>query len=172
ELLVAVRREQLATQLAKAYVQEQAAQTKRIDSENAKATADQQATLVTAKINVEASKRKAEAARNEGEGERDKLAAIAEGQKKQMDVLGADATVRLRQFELALNTLVNYFDKHPDVLTAALANANKFVPQVSMGASSGGGLNDVLLALVGQQLAKGSVVPANTGPVAQSPGQQ
>jgi hypothetical protein len=40
ELLVAVRREQLATQLARAFVQERAAQDKRVDSEKAKATAD------------------------------------------------------------------------------------------------------------------------------------
>src|SRR5262249_27633176 len=128
ELLVAVRREQLATQLAKAFIQEKAAQEKRIDSENAKETANQQVTLVKAEIGVKASERNALAAKNEGQGERDKLALIAEGQKKQMDVLGVDSTVRLRQFELMLGTLTGFFEKHPEVLTAALTNAQKFVP--------------------------------------------
>jgi hypothetical protein len=66
ELLVAVRREQLATQLQKAYVQEQQAQDKRVASEKSKATADQQSTLVRAEIGVQASLKNAEAAKNEG----------------------------------------------------------------------------------------------------------
>src|SRR5262245_32313770 len=100
ELLVAVRREQLAVQLARAFVQEKAAQEKRVDSEKAKATADQQAKLVEAEINVQRSVQNAQAARNEGQGERDKLSLISEGQRKQVDVLGPEATVKLRQFEL------------------------------------------------------------------------
>ena len=55
ELLVAVRREQLATQLARAFIQERAAQEKRVDSEKAKATADQQSKLVESEINVQRS---------------------------------------------------------------------------------------------------------------------
>ena len=104
ELLVAVRREQLAIQLARAFVQEKAAQEKRVDSEKAKATADQQAKLVEAEINVQRSVQNAQASRNEGQGERDKLTLISEGQQKQVNVLGPEATVRLRQFELALDT--------------------------------------------------------------------
>src|SRR5215472_6865612 len=73
ELLVAVRREQLATQLARAFIQERAAQEKRVDSEKAKATADQQVKLVESEINVQRSVQNAQAARNEGQGERDKL---------------------------------------------------------------------------------------------------
>ena len=55
ELLVAVRREQLATQLARAFIQERAAQEKRVNSEKAKATADQQSKLVESEINVQRS---------------------------------------------------------------------------------------------------------------------
>src|SRR5919197_431148 len=83
ELLVAVRREQLATQLAKAFTQERAAQEKRVDSEKAKATADQQSKLVEAEINVQRSVQNAQAARSEGLGERDKHSLISEGQQKQ-----------------------------------------------------------------------------------------
>lgn len=158
ELLVAVRREQLATQLSLAFIQEKMAQEQRIASENAKKTADQQGTLVTAEIGVQASKRNAEAAKNQGQGERDKLEAIAAGQKAQMEVLGVEATVNLRKFELTVSSLKDFFDRNPDVLTAALGNAQKFVPQVTVGASDGG-LFGSLQALLGQSLAK-SVPPA------------
>jgi hypothetical protein len=138
ELLVAVRREQLATQLAKAFIQERAAQEKRIDSEKAKETANQQGTLVRAEIGVQASVQNALAARNEGQGERDKLTAIAAGQKTQVEVLGPEATRQLRQFELSLDTLAKFANAHPDVIAAALTNASKFVPQTSINLSGGG----------------------------------
>jgi hypothetical protein len=159
ELLVAVRREQLATQLAKAFIQEQAAQAKRIDSEKAKSTADKQPDLVTAQIAVQTSEQNAIAARNEGQGERDKLALISEGQKAQVEVLGTDATVRLRQFEL----VVDYLNAHPDVLVAVLSNASKFVPQITVGQGASGGLLDVLL---GQYVAKGLPAPSQNLPSA------
>ena len=145
ELLVAVRREQLATQLAKAFIQEQAAQQKRVTSEKAKATADQQSQLVQAEIEVQRSVQLAQAARNSGEGERDKLAAIATGQQKQMEVLGLDATVKLRQFEL----LMQFAEKHPEVIAAMFNNAHKFVPQVTVG-SGGDGVSGLLSALIGE----------------------
>ncbi len=154
ELLVAVRREQLATQLSLAFIQEKMAQDQRIASEKAKKTADQQGTLVTAEIGVQASLQNAEAAKNQGQGERDKLEAIAAGQKAQMEVLGVEATVNLRKFELAVSTLKDFFDKNPEVLTAALSNAQKFVPQVSVGGADSG-VAGSLQALIGQMLSKG-----------------
>ena len=146
ELLVAVRREQLATQLAKAFTQEQSAQAQRVMSEKAKATADQQAELVRAEIEVQRSVQLAQAARNSGMGERDKLEAIAEGQKKQMEVLGQEATVKLRQFEL----LLQFAEKHPDVVEALFNNAHKFVPQITVGQSEG--TSGLLTALIGDLL--------------------
>jgi hypothetical protein len=157
ELLVAVRREQLATQLSLAFIQEKMAQDQRITSEKAKKTADQQGTLVTAEIGVQASLQNAEAAKNQGQGERDKLEAIAAGQKAQMEVLGVEATVNLRKFELTVSALKDFFDRNPEVLTAALSNAQKFVPQVTVGGSDGG-LVGSLQALLGQSLSK-SVSP-------------
>jgi hypothetical protein len=151
ELLVAVRREQLATQLAKAFIQEQAAQQQRVTSEKAKATADQQSLLVQAEIEVQRSVQLAQAARNTGQGDRDKLAAIAEGQKKQMDVLGLDATVKLRQFELVLQ----FAEQHPDVIAAMFNNAHKFVPQITVG-QSGDNLSGMLSALLGEAMSKSS----------------
>src|SRR5499427_8562530 len=162
ELLVAVRREQLATQLAKAFVQEKAAQEKRIDSEKAKETANQQGTLVRAEIGVQASVQNALAARNEGQGERDKLTAIAAGQKAQVEVLGSEATRQLRQFELTLETLSKFANAHPEVLSAALTNAYKFVPQTSINLGSGSGSGSLLDAagLVGGLLTAGQSGPA------------
>jgi hypothetical protein len=166
ELLVAVRREQLATQLAKAFIQEQAAQEKRVNSEKAKATADKQGELVSSEIGVQRSVLNAQAARNEGQGERDKLTMIAEGQKQQKEVLGTDATVRLRQFELAIERVFGFADKNPQVLTAALANAQKFVPNIQVGASEGGDVSGLLTALLGQALSGSGGIPAATPAVA------
>src|SRR5262245_33204528 len=137
ELLVAVRRGQLATQLAKAFIQEKGAQEKRIESDKAKATADQQSDLVRAEIGVQTSLQNAQALRNQGQGERDKLTLISEGQKAQTEVLGVDATVRLRQYELMLDRMFGFADKNPNVLTTALANAHKFVPERVTNVGSG-----------------------------------
>lgn len=156
ELLVAVRREQLATQLARAFVQERAAQEKRVDSEKAKATADQQSKLVESEINVQRSVQNAQAARNEGQGERDKLSLISEGQQKQVGVLGPEATVKLRQFELMLDTLSRFANAHPEVLTAALTNAQKFVPNVQVGGGGTEGVSGLLAAILGQSVATGT----------------
>jgi hypothetical protein len=169
ELLVAVRREQLATQLAKAFIQERAAQEKRIDSEKAKETANQQGTLVRAEIGVQASVQNALAARNEGQGERDKLTAIAAGQKSQVEVLGPEATRQLRQFELTLETLSKFANAHPEVLAAALTNASKFVPQTSINLGGGGGGSGSLLdaaGLLGGLLTAGQ--PSTAQPAATS----
>jgi SPFH domain / Band 7 family len=165
ELLVAVRREQLATQLAKAFIQERAAQEKRIDSEKAKETANQQGTLVRAEIGVQASVQNALAARNEGQGERDKLTAIAAGQKSQVEVLGQEATRQLRQFELALDTIAKFANANPQVIAAALTNASKFVPQTSinLGGSGSGSLLDAA-GLLGGLIAAGQTPAAPAPP--------
>lgn len=177
ELLVAVKREQLATQLAKAFIQERSAQDQRVNSEKAKATADQQATLVTAEIGVKAAEQDAIAARSRGQGERDKLTLIAEGQKEQTRVLGTNATVQLRQFELGLTTVFGFFDKHPDVLKEALANAHKFVPNTVVGGSGGSaatesGLLAALLGMTVTNVPQPPRVPATApqaGPAQQAP---
>ena len=165
ELLVAVRREQLATQLAAAFIQEKAAQEQRVASEKAKATADQQSTLVSAEINVQRSVQNAQAARNEGQGERDKLTLISEGQQKQVSVLGPDATVKLRQFELMLDSIFKFANAHPEVLTTAISNSQKFVPNVQVGGNEGGGVAGMLMAILGNSLTKlpGATTPAANG---------
>jgi hypothetical protein len=157
-LLVAVRREQLATQLTKAYVQEQAAQTKRIDSEKAKATADQQPELVKAEIAVQTSRQKALALKNEGQGEKDKLELIALGQKAQTEVLGASATVQLQQYNILMDKLFGFANANPKVFELALTNAGKFVPNTYVGGSDG-----MFGALLGKLLSSGDVAPQPAG---------
>jgi hypothetical protein len=176
ELLVAVRREQLATQLAKAFIQEKGAQEKRIESDKAKATADQQSDLVRAEIAVQTSVQNAQALRNQGQGERDRLTLISEGQRAQTEVLGADATVRLRQYELILDRIFNFVDKNPNVLTVALANAHKFVPErvTNIGpAGSGGGTDSLLGAatILGDLLNPGTPNARPATPAAPPPAQ-
>ncbi len=143
ELLLARRREQLAQQLKRAFAQERASQTERIATEQAKATADQQKRLVEAQIEVKRSEQLAMARRNEGRGERDKLNLIAEGQEAQAQVLGKVRVVELRKFEMLVNSLVGFFNEHPDVLTTALANAHKFVPERVFTLGGGGGANSL-----------------------------
>ena len=64
-----------------------------------------------------------------------------------MDVLGLDATVKLRQFEL----LLQFAEKNPEVIAAMFNNAHKFVPQVTVGAS-GDNIGGMLSALLGEML--------------------
>jgi hypothetical protein len=131
--------------------------------------ADQQSKLVESEINVQRSVQNAQAARNEGQGERDKLSLISEGQQKQVGVLGPEATVKLRQFELMLDTVAKFATAHPEVFTAALTNAQKFVPNVQVGAG-GDGVAGMLMAILGQNLASSPAPgPATPGPAAQPP---
>jgi hypothetical protein len=169
ELLVAVRREQLATQLAKAYIQKKQAQDQRITSEKAKSTANQQDELVRAEIAVQRSVQLAIAAKNEGEGEKNKLTLIADGQKAQLEVLGKDDTVALRKFELSLKTLSEFAEKNPRVIEAALTNAAKFVPTVSVGSSGGDGVGGIMSALFGQSLLNAAASTAAPGAAPNTP---
>ena len=170
ELLVAVRREQLATQLAKAFVQEKLAQDQRVTSEKSKATANQQASLVTAEIGVQASEQNAKAARNLGQGEKDRLILVSEGQKAQTEVLGTAATVQLQQYNTLMDKLFQFANDHPEVLTAALTNANKFVPQVQVSGGGGDGIMGLLTGLAARQFSPEPVPPQKVVPATAAAG--
>ena len=142
EFLVTRLREQLAQQMAKAYKEEELAQQERVMKEKASATADEQKNLVKAEIEVQRSQKLAEARKNEGQGEKDKLALIAEGQKLQAEVLGEDKVVELRKYEFMVDRLLKIVETDPSVLTVAIANAHKFVPErvfMVSGAGNGNG---------------------------------
>ena len=118
---------------------ERKAQDERIKTEQARATADKQPQLVEAEIEVRRSVEFAKARKNEGQGEKDKLELIARGQQKQVDVLGRDKVVELRKFEITLKSIMDFLGENPEVLTTALANAHKFVPDrvFTLGGDSG-----------------------------------
>jgi hypothetical protein len=98
-------REQLAQQLARAFTQERDAQEKRIETEKARAAANEQPRLVRADIDVQVSERKMASRRNEGAAERNFLEELAEGQKAQVSVLGQDRVLMLEAMKQVLATL-------------------------------------------------------------------
>lgn len=105
ELLVARRRQQLSDQLIVSFKREQEAQEERIEAENAKARADQQPQLVEAEIDLLASDKRKQARQNDGEGEKNYLTQVAEGQKAQALVLGEDRVMALQMAERILKAL-------------------------------------------------------------------
>lgn len=141
ELLVARLREQLAHQLSESYKQEEIAQKDRINSENARALADQQENLVAAEIDLQRAEKLKDAAKLIGEGEKLKLEAIAQGQKAQALVLGEDRVTELRKFELIVDRGFGLLEKNPELITAAMANVGKLVPNTVVTTGDKGGLD-------------------------------
>lgn len=101
---------------------------------------------------------------NEGRGERDKLRLIAEGQKAQAEVLGEDRVVELRKFEFVVGRVIDFFEDHPGVLTTALANAHKFVPEriFTIGGEGGGNNLAGAAAVLGDFLGPAKSSPAQS----------
>ena len=98
ELLISRLRQQLADQLQLTYQQEQKAQTQRIETEKARATAEQQHQLVEALIGVQVAEQNKNAAKLRGEGQKLELEETAQGQKAQADVLGQDRVLTINSF--------------------------------------------------------------------------
>lgn len=95
ELLIATQRKQLAEQLRITYAEEKRAQSERIQTEKARATADQQGELVRAEIAVQVAEQGKLRLQKEGEGERLRLTEIAAGQQAQTAVLGEERVLQL-----------------------------------------------------------------------------
>ena len=146
ELLVARKREQLAEEMRQTFIQEEAAQKKRIEVEKALAEADQQQALMKAEIEKKAAQHRMEAKRLDGEGEKLKLQEIAKGQKAQVAVLGKDKTMQLAVIDKLLAAAV----KNPDIVK---------VPRISVqggGGTAGGGSLEGAFAILGDSsLTKG-----------------
>ena len=158
ELLIARKREQLAQQLSKAWAEEERAQQQRQKTENAKAMADQQPTLVEAEIKQKRAEQLAKARETEAMGEQAYLNAIAQGQKSQAEVLGKEATIQMRMFEQVLKSLETLAEKNPAVLKAAFENPQKWVPTVVV--SGGGGGLEGAAAIFGQLFRSQPEAPA------------
>ena len=113
EILIARLRQQLADQLGEAYKRETEAQKQRIETEQARATANEQPRLVEAQIAVQvADQREAERAAL-GRAERKYLEEIAQGQSAQANVLGQDRVAMLQALEKVLGTL----EREPSLVT-------------------------------------------------------
>ena len=143
ELLLARQREQLAQQLKRAYEQEQQAQIQRQSSEQARATADQQGTLVLAQIAVQTAELQEKKRAAEGRAERAFLEQQAAGQTAQAEVLGRDSVLRLQQTKMLMELL----SIHPEII------GNLRLPSTLV---LGGGLLDSAVAVLGGSLGGGN----------------
>ena len=127
ELLLARQREQLAGQLQRAYAQEKQSQLQRQETEQARATADQQKDLVTSQIDVQRAELRQKQRAAEGRAERLFLEEQAAGQTAQAQVLGKDSVLQLQQIKLITDMLAS----HPELVS------NLKLPQVYVGNGSG-----------------------------------
>jgi len=144
ELLVARLREQLANQLQETFKRERQAQNQRIETEKARAAADQQPGLVAAEIRVKVAEKDKLAAKLKGEGEKLKLIEIATGQKAQVAVLGQQKVMELAVLDKILKAAV----ENPDIVK---------IPQILV-AGTGGGLEGAAAILGASNLVRG--IPA------------
>jgi phosphotransferase system IIB component len=158
ELLVSRLRQQLADQLQVTYQQEQKAQTQRIETEKARATAEQQHQLVEAVIGVQVSEQNKNAAKLRGEGQKLELEEIAQGQRAQADVLGQDRVLTITLVQQLLKTIQ---DK-PEIVSLI----GRLVPQTVVSTGGQGTGLDSAAAIIGALLSNGggAATPALTGP--------
>lgn len=155
ELLVSRLRVQLADQLSNAYERETEAQNKRIETEQARATANEQPRLVEAQIAVKvASQREAERAAL-GRAERQFLEELARGQLAQAEVLGQDRVALLQALEKLLASL----ERKPELV----ALVGKLVPNTVVSGAGEGGLAGAA-AILGNALggAQGAARPKSS----------
>lgn len=143
ELLVSRLRVQLADQLSTAYERETDAQQKRIETEQARSTADEQPRLVEAQIAVQVATQREQERAALGRAERQYLEELARGQRAQVDVLGQDRVALLQALEKLLTSL----ERKPELV----ALVGKLVPNTVVGGDSGfAGAAALLGASLGQ----------------------
>jgi hypothetical protein len=130
ELLVSRLRQQLADQLSKAYKRETAAQGQRIETEQARSTANEQPRLVAAQIAVQVARQREEERAALGRAERQYLEELARGQRAQADVLGQDRVALLQALEKLLVSL----ERKPELV----ALVGKLVPNTVVGGDGSG----------------------------------
>ncbi|CTQ42907.1 MULTISPECIES: SPFH domain-containing protein [Stappiaceae] len=143
ELLVSRLRVQLADQLSTAYERETDAQQKRIETEQARSTADEQPRLVEAQIAVQVANQREQERAALGRAERQYLEELARGQRAQVDVLGQDRVALLQALEKLLTSL----ERKPELVGLV----GKLVPNTVVGGDSGfAGAAALLGASLGQ----------------------
>ena len=129
ELLVSRLRQQLADQLSQAYARETEAQGKRIETEQARSTANEQPRLVAAQIAVQVARQREEERAALGRAERQYLEELARGQLAQAEVLGQDRVALLQALEKLLVSL----ERKPELVGLV----GKLVPNTVVGDGSG-----------------------------------
>ncbi len=129
ELLVSRLRQQLADQLSQAYKRETEAQEQRIETEQARSTANEQPRLVASQIAVKVARQREEERAALGRAERKYLEELARGQLAQAEVLGKDRVAVLQALEKILVSL----ERKPELV----ALVGKLVPNTVVGGESG-----------------------------------
>ncbi len=156
ELLVSRLRQQLADQLQLTYQQEQKAQSQRIETEKARATAEQQHQLVEAVIGVQVAEQNKNAAKLRGEGQKLELEEVAQGQRAQADVLGQDRVLTITLVQQLLKTI----QEKPEVVSLI----GRLVPQTVVSTGGQGASLDSAAAIFGALLNNGGgATPALSG---------
>jgi hypothetical protein len=156
ELLVSRLRQQLADQLQVTYQQEQKAQTQRIETEKARATAEQQHQLVEALIGVQVAEQNKNAAKLRGEGQKLELEEVAQGQRAQADVLGQDRVLTITLVQQMLKAI----EDKPEIVSLI----GRLVPQTVVSTNGQGTNLDSAAAIFGALLNNGGgATPALTG---------
>jgi hypothetical protein len=130
ELLVSRLRVQLADQLSTAYERETDAQQKRIETEQARATANEQPRLVEAQIAVQVANQREKERAALGRAERQYLEELARGQLAQANVLGQDRVALLQALEKLLASL----ERKPELVGLV----GKLVPNTIVGGDGAG----------------------------------
>jgi hypothetical protein len=142
EILIARLRQQLADQLGEAYKRETEAQKQRIETEQARSTANEQPRLVESQIAVQVANQKEQERAALGRAERQYLEEIAKGQSAQASVLGQDRVAMLQALEKVLASL----EREPQLVTIV----GKLVPNTVV---NGSGLEGAA-AILGNALGK------------------
>jgi hypothetical protein len=156
ELLVSRLRQQLADQLQVTYQQEQKAQTQRIETEKARATAEQQHQLVEALIGVQVAEQNKNAAKLRGEGQKLELEEVAQGQRAQADVLGQDRVLTITLVQQLLKAV----QEKPEIVSLV----GRLVPQTVVSTGGQGTGVDSAAAILGALINNGGgAVPGLAG---------
>ncbi|HQF31733.1 MAG TPA: SPFH domain-containing protein, partial [Hyphomicrobiales bacterium] len=144
ELLLSRLRVQLADQLSIAYERETAAQQKRIETEQARSTANEQPRLVESQIAVQVANQREKEREALGRAERKFLEELAKGQLAQAQVLGQDRVALLQALEKTLSAL----ERRPELVGLV----SKLVPNTVVSAGPGGEGLAGAAAILGQAL--------------------
>ena len=136
-----------------------AAQAKRIETEQARATANEQPRLVEAQIAVQVAKQREAERAALGSAERQFLEELARGQRAQAEVLGQDRVALLQALEKTLAAL----QEKPELVGLV----SRLVPHTMVTGGGDGGLSGAA-AILSSVLARGNQqrpLPESTAPV-------